>query len=40
MNFGLKTMSSMFSGFVGAIIGNPADISLVRFQSDTLLPPD
>ena len=29
---------SLFSGFVGSIIGNPLDLSLVRFQSDNYLP--
>jgi len=40
MSLGIKTASSLFAGFVGAICGNPADISLVRFQMDSLLPID
>jgi solute carrier family 25 oxoglutarate transporter 11 len=28
------------AGFLGAMIGNPSDLALVRFQSDGALPPD
>lgn len=35
-----KAGASLTAGFVGAMVGNPADLALVRFQSDTLLPPD
>jgi len=31
LTFGEKAGASLFSGFVGSIIGNPADLSLVRF---------
>ena len=31
---------SLFSGFVGSIIGNPIDLSMVRFQSEWNLPPE
>jgi solute carrier family 25 oxoglutarate transporter 11 len=33
-----KAMMSLFAGFVGSLVGNPADIVLVRFQSDSSLP--
>lgn len=29
----------MFAGFIGSIVGNPADLSLVRMQADSRLPP-
>lgn len=38
LTFAEKSFCSLFSGLVGSIIGNPADLSLVRFQVDTLLP--
>ena len=28
----------MSAGFVGSLVGNPADLSLVRMQADTMLP--
>lgn len=31
---------SMVSGFFGSIIGNPADLTLIRFQADKTLPVD
>lgn len=31
---------SLSSGWVGSIIGNPAEVALVRLQADTLLPVD
>lgn len=35
-----KSLISIFAGFVGALIGNPSDLILVRFQSDSTLPPE
>ena len=35
-----KALISLFSGFLGSMIGNPSDLSLVRFQSDMYLPTD
>ncbi|KAL4438114.1 hypothetical protein ABPG74_016893 [Tetrahymena malaccensis] len=35
-----KAGASLTAGFFGSIIGNPADLALVRFQADTLLPKD
>lgn len=29
---------SLFSGFCGSVVGNPIDISMIRFQSDYTLP--
>jgi solute carrier family 25 oxoglutarate transporter 11 len=33
-----KILISLFSGFVGSMVGNPSDLVLVRFQSDSYLP--
>ena len=33
-------LSSMASGAMGSIIGNPFDLSLVRMQTDATRPPD
>lgn len=33
-----KAYCGLTAGFVGSIVGNPADLALVRFQADTLLP--
>lgn len=35
-----KTVISLFAGFASALIGNPSDVALVRFQSDFTLPAD
>lgn len=35
-----KAFISLFSGFLGSLIGNPSDLALVRFQSDMYLPED
>lgn len=35
-----KCLISLFSGFLGSLIGNPADLALVRFQTDSMLPPE
>jgi len=35
-----KVGSSLTAGFLGALIGNPSDLALVRFQSDGSLPVD
>lgn len=35
-----RVFSSMLAGGLGSLIGNPADLSLVRFQNDTTLPPE
>lgn len=35
-----KTCFSLFAGATSALIGNPSDIALVRFQSDGTLPPE
>jgi len=32
------TLASLFSGGVGSIVGNPADLALIRMQSDNNLP--
>lgn len=35
----LKAVAGLASGALGAIVGNPADLALVRMQSDSALPP-
>lgn len=35
-----KVWWSSFSGICAVAVGNPPDLCLVRFQSDTMLPPD
>lgn len=35
-----KAIFSSFAGFVGCLVGNPADLALVRCQRDSLLPAD
>jgi len=35
-----NSIASLFSGAVGSFVGNPADLSLVRMQSDNNLPPN
>lgn len=35
-----KAGLSIFAGAVSALIGNPSDLALVRFQSDHTLPPE
>lgn len=37
-NFLEKCACSLTSGALGSFIGNPTDLCLVRFQSDSLLP--
>ncbi len=33
-----NTVASLFSGAVGSVVGNPADLALIRMQSDNNLP--
>ena len=35
-----KIISSLAAGAIGSTIGNPCDLSLVRFQADSTLPAD
>jgi len=35
-----KTQASLFAGCFGSFIGNPADLSLVRLQADSSMPPE
>ena len=35
-----KVAISLASGILGTIVGNPSDLALVRFQSDSYLPPE
>jgi solute carrier family 25 (mitochondrial oxoglutarate transporter), member 11 len=35
-----KIICSMVAGSIGAMIGNPSDLALVRFQNDSTLPHD
>jgi solute carrier family 25 (mitochondrial oxoglutarate transporter), member 11 len=38
VEFGAKLWISSVAGFLGALVGTPADLALVRFQSDSTLP--
>ena len=38
LTFGEKTFASMSSALIGCFWGNGADLALVRFQIDSLLP--
>jgi len=38
LSFGQKSLCSATAGFIGSLIGNPADLVLVRIQNDTALP--
>jgi solute carrier family 25 oxoglutarate transporter 11 len=35
-----KVYSSLFAGGLGAVLGTPADLALIRMQSDSTLPPE
>lgn len=37
---GKKVFCAITAGFLGSLIGNPADLALIRMQADTVLPPD
>ena len=39
MNLTEKTAYSLAAGLIGSGIANPLDMALIRFQSDTTLPP-
>lgn len=39
VSFTNKLLISSLAGFIGALVGTPADLALVRFQSDGTLPP-
>lgn len=38
LTFFEKSWVSLFSGLVGSIVGNPADLALIRLQVDGMLP--
>ena len=38
LNFFQKAYCASFAGFVGSLVGNPADLALVRMQADSRLP--
>ncbi len=38
LSFLQKAACSSFAGFIGSLVGNPADLSLVRMQADARLP--
>lgn len=40
VSFSKKFLFSIFSGALGSFFGNPFDVVLVRFQSDSTLPPN
>lgn len=39
-SFGAKILAGMAAGAVGAVVGTPAEIALVRMTSDGRLPPE
>jgi len=40
ISFGMKLLAGSAAGGIGAVIGTPAEISLIRMTSDGRLPPD
>ena len=40
LKFVEKAECSLIAGFIGSLVGNPADLALVRMQADTTLPPN
>lgn len=38
ISFGQKCLASLMAGGIGAFVGNPADLALVRMQTDKTLP--
>lgn len=38
LSFFQKSICSLTAGFIGSIVGNPADLALIRIQNDTALP--
>ena len=40
MTFGQKVGYSLLAGLIGSAIANPLDMALIRFQSDSSLPPE
>ena len=38
LSFGQKALCASFAGFVGSLVGNPADLILIRIQADSRLP--
>lgn len=40
ISFGQKCLASLVAGATGAFVGNPADLALIRMQTDHTLPPD
>eukprot|EP00026_Physarum_polycephalum_P012453 Phypoly_transcript_12762.p1 GENE.Phypoly_transcript_12762~~Phypoly_transcript_12762.p1 ORF type:complete len:307 (+),score=44.96 Phypoly_transcript_12762:82-1002(+) len=40
LNFGLKLLAGSGAGAIGAVVGTPAEIALIRMTSDGRLPPE
>lgn len=40
ISFGQKCLASLLAGGIGAFVGNPADLALIRLQTDATLPAD
>jgi solute carrier family 25 oxoglutarate transporter 11 len=38
LTFFQKAYCASFAGFVGSLVGNPADLALIRMQADARLP--
>lgn len=40
ISFGQRCLASLIAGGLGSFFGNPADLALIRLQTDSTLPPD
>jgi len=40
LSFAQKALCAGFAGFIGSLVGNPADLILIRIQADSRLPVD
>lgn len=38
LSFFQKAYCASFAGFIGSLVGNPADLALIRMQADARLP--
>ena len=38
MTFFQKAYCALIAGFIGSLVGNPADLALIRMQADARLP--
>lgn len=40
MTLGQKALAGLAAGGLGALVGTPADLTLIRMQADNTLPPE